>query len=217
MGKWAHRGQEAGLRAHSTQQVQTQEPSPWPYPRACRLCTLPCPRVPWRRRARGAGLSGCWVWGGLKAVEEGARGRRLVLRGPESCWWYPPSRHSDSHPLKHSGLPWQPHSRAGSRRPLSASSRFSSCRPPLPHPRAPEDRAWAASPAPRTPLLLPLDLRLTWGSGKIRGRCGVSGQPAGPGGLTHLGPSPPSQCEGGEPCFPWVKLGNSSFPNTQVP
>lgn len=188
MGKWAQRGQEAGLRAHSTQQVQTQKSSPRPYPRTCRLRTLPCLRVPWRRPARGAGLSGCWGWGGLKAVEEGARGRRLVLRGPESCWWYPPpSRHSDSHPLKHSGLPWQPHSRAGSAPPLR--------RQPVlllsPHPRAPEDRAWAESAAPRTPLLLPLDLRLTWGSGKNRGRCGVSGQPARPGGLTHLGPVPP--------------------------
>lgn len=99
----------------------------------------------------------------------------------------PPSRHSDSHPLKHSGLPWQPHSRAGSAPPLR--------RQPVlllsPHPRAPEDRAWAESAAPRTPLLLPLDLRLTWGSGKNRGRCGVSGQPARPGGLTHLGPVPP--------------------------
>lgn len=118
----------------------------------------------------------------------------------------PRLRHSDSHPLEHRGLPWQPHSRASSWHPLSTSSRFSSCCPPLPHPRAPEDRAWAASPAPRMPLLLPLDLRLTWGSGKNRGRYGVSGQPARPGGLTHLGPSLPSQCEGGEPCFPWVKV-----------
>ena len=74
-------------------------------------------------------------------------------------------------------------------RPLSAGSRFSSCRPPPapPHPRAPEDRAWAASPAPRTPLLLPLDLRLPWGSGKNRGRCGVNGQPARPGGSNTPG------------------------------
>lgn len=49
--------------------------------------------------------------------------------------------------------------------------------PPLPHARAPEDRAWAVSPGPGTPLHPPLDLKLMWGSGKPRGRCGTRGRP----------------------------------------
>lgn len=35
-------------------------------------------------------------------------------------------------PTQHTGLPWQLQARAGSRRPLSSSSRFSSCHTPVP-------------------------------------------------------------------------------------
>ena len=53
--------------------------------------------------------SGCW--GGSRRQET------LVfmggaVRGLEPPCWCPP-RHSDSYPLKHRELPWQPHSRAG--------------------------------------------------------------------------------------------------------
>lgn len=112
-----------------------------------------------------------------QAASFGARSRRLVwwgsaVRGPEPPLLVPapPGIQTPTHLSRE--LPWQLHSRADWRRPLSSSSWFSSCHLPWPHLRAPEDRAWAMLPAPRARATCPLNLTLTWGSGANRGGCG---------------------------------------------
>lgn len=68
--------------------------------------------------ARGAAVSGMGRWS-----QEGASTPLLPVTPPQTLR-LPPTQHT--------GLPWQLQARAGSRRPLSSSSRFSSCHTPVP-------------------------------------------------------------------------------------